>query len=356
MAMAQLLVVDGRSWHVDRGGPEALVQLALAFYQLCKSCARVLRVSPPFPSRPLARRLLGEYPQANSIRHIKLADLQRGDVLVIPEISHWGTVAAECDPSLVARGVHVVVYFLSTRALSKTSSYIRDGCHIIAHTHYLAQVAVARLPSQQHQQQQQAMVPVIRPYISPSLVSHCRRAYFDRTAKPTAVSAISQLVLVDSDAAGAEFISQLEQACRGTASQSRPTASVCDIRVVSRLPRSNVTALLSRARVVFDWCLVGAERLPIEAVLCGATMITSRCLHGGTQVDFPLGRELVLNETHQIAPLLTRLLRHEQVTRQGMDDGDGPLSSNRLRELYLRTINSTSMAREARDAVRYVLG
>lgn len=74
--------------------------------------------------------------------------------------------------------------------------------------------------------------------------------------------------------------------------------------------------LLSRAKVVLDWCLVGSERLAIEAVLCGAALLTTGCKAGAEPRDFPLPRSSLLRSAANLSDAIPRALRQHGSAEQ----------------------------------------
>ena len=75
-------------------------------------------------------------------------------------------------------------------------------------------------------------------------------------------------------------------------SKALPTLPYLPRPPVSWVPKQ----LLASASIVIDWCMVGTERMPVEAVLCGAVLLTSACRKGGgaDPRDFPLPAQNVL--------------------------------------------------------------
>ena len=88
--------------HIDTGGPEALVQLALSLSSLCPN-------STYLSLRPVNPRLAAEYPALRTLPTVRNDRLRRGDVYIIPE-------TVSCDASLAGRGVGSFVYMLSAKA------------------------------------------------------------------------------------------------------------------------------------------------------------------------------------------------------------------------------------------------
>ena len=103
-----------------------------------------------------------------------------------------------------------------------------------------------------------------------------------------AFDATCSLVLLDSDTTD-----EVAAAARGACGNS---SEVCEVVLVKGLPRAEVGRLLAAARIVVDWCLIGTERMVVEAVLCGAVLLTSHCLCGTEPRDFPIPeRNLLAN-------------------------------------------------------------
>jgi len=300
------------------GGPEALVQLALALtategiVSRAKVATGVITPTTPRASpqpRPFSVRFLGvgggmspifrhEYTAMRAMPYIARDQLQPGDVLVVPEV-------AGCDSALVARGVRVVVWLLASHseaftwnestppgtdrhrlrdehslgALTQISvsrgeppgarhppmSYAEKGCSLVAHNHWLRTFTI-----------QGPALPLVRPYIRPTVVQYC----VARSNEAGFLSKKRPLVVVDNDTP-LVVVSHIQQACR--------TKDVCQVVVIRGMNRSTVLEHLSNAKIVVDWCFVGSERMPIEAVLCGAVLLTSASCEGrGSELDFPM--------------------------------------------------------------------
>ena len=273
--------------HIDTGGPEALVQLALALDSLCPN-STYLAVRPTNP------RLQREYPGLASLPRLPYNSLRRGDLYVTPE-------HVACDRQLGANGVRQVVYMLSAKARRRNYQSIRAGCRLLSHNYWGAEHTSTGLVLSSEW--------IVRPYISPSIRSRCL-ARMAAAEGEGAFQPRRDLVLIDHDVP-----SEVEAAAR----------SACDahgyecVRVGSttgavdadttRRPREEVLKLLEAAKVVVDWCLVGAERLAIEAMLCGAVLLTSACKAGLEPRDFPLPRRNVLDAPANLTAAIPRVVR-----------------------------------------------
>ena len=305
-----------------------------------------------------------------------------GDVVIAPDIR-----SDACGPWLVERRVTLYTYLLSINLLPqllRAAARHPQHCRFLSHSHWLANYShTVAIPA----------ALVVRPYISPSYVALCAQVRAHRAQQPPGApqqdwrlagpfspspagdaaaaerlgpaqtsaeqgdgeggaaaggsgphlgamgaGATRPLVLLDSDAPG-EVRFHVAKACN---------VSGCEAVRVLRLPRSRVKALLHRASVVVDWCMVGTERLPVEAVLCGAVLLTGRCRRGGGAyvADFPLPPQNVLSSPSELPGAIARVL-------------DGGAAEARAQAqmvaLYEEHTTPTTMATEAAAAVEHIL-
>lgn len=206
--------------HVDTaastntGGPEALVQLALVLAQHRNVSIFPTRVHPRFVKEYASIKTL---PQSNPKR------VTSSDIVILPEIK-------QCVRFGHAR---VFIWLLSTNYRHLHADTNRSECSYIAHNAMISQMY--------------NNIPTIRPYITPSTVKHCRHVRRSDQKR--------SLVLIDNDS---------------PAPVSRMGL------VVKGFTRERVMQLFAQARHIVDWKFVGTERMPIEALLCGAFVFTSR--------------------------------------------------------------------------------
>ena len=261
--------------NIDTGGPEALVQLALALESLCPN-STYLTVRPTNP------RLQREYPGLASLPKLDYNSFRRGDLYVTPE-------HIACDRQLGAKGVRQVVYMLSVKARRRNYQSIRAGCRLVSHNYWGAEHTSAGL-----------VLPrewIVRPYISPSIRSRCL-ARSAAAADEGAFAPRRDLVLIDHDVP-----SEVEAAARAACDahgyecvRVGSTTGAVDADATRR-SREEVLGLLEAAKVVVDWCLVGAERL------------TSACKAGLETRDFPLPRRNVLNAPANLTAAIPRVVQ-----------------------------------------------
>lgn len=291
--------------HIHTGGPEALIQLTLALAgAVGLPHIRIIHgVIRPF--------FITEYPLIKMVASISMKELRTGDIFIRPEI-HPGCK----QTGLPQRGVKVIIYLLST-TIQKPERIIDGGCGLITHSWFLSWSNMWRKPLPRQL--------VVRPYISPSTTRFCRE---QRTA---ATATRRDLVLVDNDTP-TQVADEVKRIC---------AIIGCRSMVLRGVSRKNVQALLLQAKVIVDWCMVGLERLPIEAVMCGAVLITSRCGHSQDTRDFPIPPQNILNTSRELQQALPRTLTNFATEAPAYDG---------MRRLYSDYINATSMQAEVNAA------
>ncbi|KAL1519853.1 hypothetical protein AB1Y20_023356 [Prymnesium parvum] len=282
----------------DTGGPEALVQLALALAALCPNSTYAL--ARPTPIHP---RFYAEYPRLAALRALPPSALRPGDVVVAPDVAY-------CNAKLAARGVHWYVWLLSSRARPYNWRSLQRGCRLLSHNHHLAHDTLAGVSLQPHW--------VLHPYVSPSIAAAC-------AAPPRA--ARRRLVLLDSDTPD-RVEAEVEAAC---------CLLGCESVRVHNYTRAKVLELQRAAMIVVDWSMIGSERMPIEGVLCGAVLLTGAHLCGQDLDDFPIPRRNVLRHPSNLTAAIRRVLSDFAAEQR---------AQAWMRRKYME-INARSLRREA---------
>ena len=298
--------------HIDTGGPEALVQLAVALSGLFNS-TRLLK-------SPLNPRLAAEYPALPQIPQVGWNHMRPGDLLVQPDTT-------PCNEAETQRGVSTWIWMLSTAARRQMWRNKRRGCHALAHNFWLASHTLAGFDL--------ARRWVIRPYISPTIRASCAVARGGAQKR--------NLVLLDSDTTD-----EVAAAARGACGNS---SEVCEVVLVKGLPRAEVGRLLAAARIVVDWCLIGTERMVVEAVLCGAVLLTSHCLCGTEPRDFPIPERNLLatrrpGDLRRAIPRVLGDFERETAEYAGMRELYGSLDADSFRA---ETLAAFAEELDARD-------
>jgi hypothetical protein len=277
------VVVDGSRAHEFSGELEALIQLGLAFksflpegmvYWMGKD--REGLYTDAF--HDTYKREYGDVP--GSIPWIKLATLKKGNVLIL-------SGNEKCPIDLVKKGVDVYVWHLAlarhaqSGADSKMKLWKEQGCKVIAHNFYLG-VAVDLPPEN-----------ILRPYISPSFIVEEKAIAKSKSKK-------ENLILIDENTPGS-VKSALADHCK---------ALGCTTTVMKGMKQKELQSLYEKAKIVVNWCLVGSERMPIEAGLRGALLVSNNCKSVKDFRDFPIPkRNIVENEKGALKEVVGRILK-----------------------------------------------
>ena len=304
----------------NTGGPEALVQLAIALHSVYNNTF-IWR-------KAIHQAFYVEYSEVIPIPVLNdLTDeWAPGDIFIVPDIRH-----ACGNKGWHFPGVATYTYLLGSQ--QSPSAHSRHGCNFLAHDFFLGSgggihgVNLSRSL-------------VIRPYVRPSIAEHCNQARHQAKAG-------NYTVLVDNDTPP-DISAKTIQVCNQTVNGG---GTLCKVAIVPagwssrRWPESDMNHLRATAHIILDWHLVGSERLPLESVLCGAVMITSSAGASRDRRDFPLPARNVLNNSSQLAEAIPRILANFDEEQRDME----PMAT-----LY-RGLGARSMAVEARAALRTIL-
>lgn len=192
------------------------------------------------------------------------------------------------------------------------------GCEQISHTFFLS-----------HQPYVPIDLPatsVIRPYITPSIVADSEGALTHTK---------EDLILIDDDVP-IGVTRAIQTVCNSIKGCQIWKASGPNEAGVGKKTRKELAQLYRRAKIVVDWCMIGAERMPIEASLYGAALVTNDCIGGGSQRDFPIPKRNLLVQPSDFQEVIPRIFANYEQEQHDYAP---------MRSLY-RGLNGTSMAKE----------
>jgi hypothetical protein len=320
--------MDSTKLYNPTGGPEAQIQLALAFhsflpnhtffapiaieksdlnhFKTVKRSNHLVQKSYYNDLEPFATRFQIDYPKCMSIPVLSRSDLTAGDVLILPE-------CIPCPEDLIARGVEVYIWILaSNRDMMKKLT--ASKCNALSHNYWLSHSLGIDIPT----------TSVLRPYVTPNLIPQA----------PTSRLLKENLILIDDDTPS-KVINSIYQICRELK---------CTAIIIKGFTRAQLPPMYDRAKVVIDWCMRGSERMPIEAVLRGAILISSACECVQDKRDFPIpGRNIIPHTAVYFSALRSTLQR----VLQKYDEEY--LAYADMRELYGRHISAQSLDLETHD-------
>lgn len=298
------------------GGPECLVNLAIALAaNLPHGCTSI------FTGNELHGALRPDYPdfgalQQRGVEGHEEALLRRGDMLILPEID-------ECPAHLVNRGVRVWIYQLGT---SPACHRLRQGCRFFVHNSWLSNQFGVNVTRQM----------VVRPPMNPTHIAERHKYALPPERRVNRV-------LINGHDLPAHALEAIQTACRRVAQSGRATDVSCEVPHGHSKPK--LRTLMGESKVVIAWCMRGTERLPIEAAVYGAVMLTNDCAVGSDPRDFPLPEHHRLPTAEALAETMASLLSSESAHRLAFQQ------QQPLRELYLG-IGPRSMAKEAAAFLR----
>jgi hypothetical protein len=255
------------------GGPEALIQLALAFNTWMPTRTFITHQSKRSEENIEQWFGLG-YPEIAGVQTIHENKLKKGDILIIPEI-------CSCPKNLIDKGVKVYIWLLSVK---DTAGGLAAGCKYISHTHFLAKADGFSVPRSQ----------VALPYLGRNKV------HFG----PVNNEKREDLILANPDHNKHTDAEQLAKYCE---QREKP----CKVVKLKGFTRDQLVDLYKKAKVIVTSCLNGAERSVLEAVTYGAIMVTNYCDNGADNRDFPIPRDHLYKDAinkEEIGQVVERLL------------------------------------------------
>jgi hypothetical protein len=289
----------------NTGGPEALVQLILAFDSWTETYVSS-------PASNCADVFKTEYPALDRVRTKSEDELSPSDIFIQEE-------GPPCPVDLVRRGVHVLVYQLAVQPRAVTDEKLAQGCHIISHNYWLSGNHGLN-PDNEY---------LIRPYVTPSIVRNVSTEVKNLVRK--------RLVLIDNDTPSVIIETHIVPACKSLD---------LDWIIVQGFTRSAVNQLLNEAMIIIDWCVIGSERLPIEAVLNGVIFVTTDCACAQDRRDFPLPAGNILSR--EASP------EHVFLTFKNIVNNFSAIQEEYapMRKLYGSYIGQETMANESKFFIR----
>ena len=302
------------------GGLECLVNLAIALgANLPAGCTSV------FTGNRLTTTLRQDYPTFSELgeRGVEGREellLRRGDMLVLPEVD-------DCPTRLVERGVRVWIYQLGT---SPACPRLRQGCRFFVHNFWLAQQYGVHVPREM----------VVRPPINPTHLAQA--AAYALPARQR-----SNVVLINGHDLPKDALETIQAACARTRAGGAGLALGGEVKceVPHGYGKRALRQLMGRAKVVVAWCMRGTERLPIEAALYGAVLLSNNCAVGSDERDFPLPPQHRLPTAQAIGEAITALLSSNEAYEAAL------AQQLPLQTLY-KNLGPASMAEEARAFLR----
>jgi len=259
------------------GGPLSLRQLAIAF-------AMAFPGQSYLTDNRIRQPLLPPLPQG--VKMISRNELCPGDVYIVPEVNY------DCNKTRLGIhvGVRMYMWQLGTRS-------IRNDCSYIHHNHFLASEYINGFPRER----------ILTPYIAPLFIKNALKWTIgrDQSQSDGDISVLTSplrsikrnLILVDNDVPSQLIHEMKEIVLSLSSSLYRDQVGEVEIELVvlRDYNQLELIELYKEAKVVFDWCMRGSERVPLEASLFGAVLLTNNCESGSDFSDFPIPSKYKFN-------------------------------------------------------------
>ena len=268
-------VVIRQVLHSHTGGPEALLQLALAFHAWMPH--RTFSVN-------LNKKQYGHwiglgYPRIHELQSFEEKDLRKGDIYIIPEVF-------DCPVDLVQKGVNVFIWQLASREEGKR---IAGGCRILSHNFYLSHEYGVDV----HRNM------ILTPYLNMKKTNFA----------PLTNDKREDLIIINHDAFRDSFrsepVKEVTKLCEST------NNTLCRVYMPQRLGPEQLMDLYQKAKIIMAPCIRGNERGPLEAVLSGVVVVTDWCMSSTDTRDFPLPREHIWDKKkNPLSKLVVRVLQN----------------------------------------------
>ena len=196
---------------------------------------------------------------------------QAGDVLIVPQ-------TRACLPRHMARGVRVVRYWLATGSYNEWTSRLMNDFRPhpcsgeLAHSEAAA-ARVARVAGCQPR--------IVHPYLTPTVTSRAvafmasdwmrnKRNLLVANHDLGRMPVLQSKQHTGSSMTMMELLNDSARAVGGT------------VVLADGLSQAQLVEAYRAAKAVIGWCMHGSERIPLEASLFGAVLLTNACEHGAT--------------------------------------------------------------------------
>ena len=268
------------------GGPEALLQLYLA---LKRSTAtndywqvKAIGDAPVQIYKEEYGSDRTKYGWSNDVLYPD-ADVSPDSIVVVPEIRACADVKERFPTSTI------FIWLLQGGPV--TGRVLAEGCNVLSHNFYIGRPYTGN-PRwfQQDDMYIDLDLPdgyILTPYVTPSIVKEAL-AYTGmlssgRLYVHSFESAKEDIIIIDSDALIIRDVRHYETL------KYLVKSSIPGVRFekASDMSRRELIELMKRAKVVYDDCMVGSERVPMEASLFGALLVTDWCNVGSSFADIP---------------------------------------------------------------------
>lgn len=192
----------------------------------------------------------------------------------------------------------------------------------------------------------------LTPYITPSLVreasAHTKMLRSGRIYTKKIETPKKNIVIFDDDTRLAAYPQAYDKVMRETLSRVPGTKFV----TASGMSRESLLQLMKDAKIVYDDCMVGSERVPMEAALFGNVVITNACNVGSRFADAPFPIRLVGSPDENLDQYTSDL---SNAIADSLLNYDNLLADYASARLYYASLGPISLYEESRVFLEHVL-
>lgn len=323
--------------HANTGGPEALLQLFLALKKAAEGSTwdvKALTQEPP-------RAFLQEYPEWTGNVISQDGEVSDGSIVIVPEMRRCADMRARFP-----KAERIFVWLLRGGDVSERS--ISEGCELISHTYYIARPQTGNpywMPDNHEIKINLAEEYQLTPYVTPSLVreasAHTKMLRSGRIYTRNFATPKKDIVIFDDDTRLAAFPQAYDKVVRETLSRVPGAMFV----MASGMSKDSLLQLMKDAKIVYDDCMVGSERVPMEAALFGTVVVTNLCNVGSRFADAPFPIRVAGSPDENLDQYTSDLAK---AIANALQNYDNLLADYAPARLYYASLGPLSLVEESR--------
>lgn len=328
----------------NTGGPEALLQLFLALKKAAEGLT--LEVKPLTQEPP--REFVKEYPEWAGNVISRDHEVAEYDIVIVPEMRRCADMRVRFP-----KAERIFVWLLRGGDVSVRS--LSEGCELLSHTYYIARPQTGNpswMPDNRKINISLGDAFQLTPYITPSLVreasAHTKMLRSGRIYTKKIETPKKNIVIFDDDTRLAAYPQAYDKVMRETLSRVPGTKFV----TASGMSRESLLQLMKDAKIVYDDCMVGSERVPMEAALFGNVVITNACNVGSRFADAPFPIRLVGSPDENLDQYTSDL---SNAIADSLLNYDNLLADYASARLYYASLGPISLYEESRVFLEHVL-
>lgn len=294
------------------------------------------------------REFVKEYPEWAGNVISRDHEVAEYDIVIVPEMRRCADMRVRFP-----KAERIFVWLLRGGDVSVRS--LSEGCELLSHTYYIARPQTGNpswMPDNRKINISLGDAFQLTPYITPSLVreasAHTKMLRSGRIYTKKIETPKKNIVIFDDDTRLAAYPQAYDKVMRETLSRVPGTKFV----TASGMSRESLLQLMKDAKIVYDDCMVGSERVPMEAALFGNVVITNACNVGSRFADAPFPIRLVGSPDENLDQYTSDL---SNAIADSLLNYDNLLADYASARLYYASLGPISLYEESRVFLEHVL-